>query len=76
MYITIPDAQLNRVLNAVANVRGYDTRKLTNENKAEFYIRMLIEVSKEWVKQDEGQKAQALAQKTVMESVDNELVIS
>ena len=74
IIITIPDAVLPRVVDAVALEYDYDENKLRNETKGQFAKRMLIE---DWVKRivrnQEGKKAAEGARKSAESAADSEV---
>jgi len=47
--ITIPDGIVNRVLDGVAKLHNYESRKIGAETKAQFGKRMVRETIKGWV---------------------------
>lgn len=57
IQITIPDAVINRVLDAFAARFNYDTAKLENETKGQFAKRMVGVMVKEIVIEEEQKKA-------------------
>lgn len=56
--ITIPDAEVNRALDAVALIRGYVAG---SEKKAQFARRQVAETVKDWVIRGEAEAAAIIA---------------
>lgn len=85
--LTIPDAILQRVIDAAAQRNGYqatvpdptnlpDGTRPNPESKQQFAKRMLAAVLKDWVKAVETQAAASTAASTAGNKVDNEITIT
>jgi hypothetical protein len=70
--ITIPDAQVTRVLNAIADAKGFTGLNPQGgaETKAQFAKRMLIKTILEDVKRQEWSTSAAASRITIDASVD------
>ena len=84
IIITIPNAQLNRVVNSVCSLRGYQDNILdidgnstpNPETRQQFARRQLIEFLKDHVRSFEAQRDSELARINAINTVNSEINIT